>query len=278
MASSKPVLHVFSGAIWPSAPWLAVYALGLKDQVEIKQVNLVEGKNFEPDFVKINPGAQLPLLILEDGSTVTTTKNVTEWLINHAATPAGKSSGTDLIARVHADAVDPNFALLSARNDAELSAKAGGVPGIFVRGRQAVLEKYAPITPELSDFYTAKLAANGFLNIVFSDSPPAPVKEGWFAKSEEAWKAIVSFILNDLPAALPDSGYIGGDVPGEDDFHIGAWLARIGAVTGGNPSAEGVQSLKSELGGKEVPDKIVSYWKLWSETDAWKAVYKDGLH
>lgn len=49
-------------------------------------------------------------------------------------------------------------------------------------------------------------------------------------------------------------------------------------MTGATPAADGALSLKNELGGEEVPEKIVKYWKLWSETEAWKVVYKDSLH
>lgn len=52
VSSDKKTLYVFGGAIWPSAPWLAVTALGYDDQVNVEQVNLVEGANFAPEFVR----------------------------------------------------------------------------------------------------------------------------------------------------------------------------------------------------------------------------------
>ena len=76
-----------------------------------------------------------------------------------------------------------------------------------------------------------------------------------------------------MPGYLPESGLIGGERPGEDDFHVGAWLARIVSTTGGKE----VSALEAELG-QPVPPKVVSYWNAWSERDSWKKVYAQGLH
>ncbi|KAG8917132.1 hypothetical protein FRC01_002647 [Tulasnella sp. 417] len=278
VSSDKKTLYVFNGAIWPSAPWLAVYALGYEDQVDVEQVDLVNGANFTPEFVRKNPAATLPTLLIPGQENLTDTTSVVKYMLDNSPKPIGKPSGTNFVAKIHEDAVDPNFALLSARNDAELKAKDAGIPGIFIRGREVALAKYAPTAPDLKSFYDAKIKANGFLNLVYSPEVPAEVKEMWFAKSKTAWEAIRTFILNDIPAVLPDSGYIGGENPGEDDFHLAAWLARITLLTGGTPKEDGVLALKSELGGSEVPEKIVTYWKLWSATPAWAEVYKHGLH
>ncbi|KAG8978001.1 hypothetical protein FRB90_008606 [Tulasnella sp. 427] len=278
MTGSQQTLYVFGGAVWPSAPWLAVTALGYEDKIDVQQLNLIEGANFDPEFVRKNPAATLPTLITPGESTLTDTTSVIKYLISHSPKPAGKPSGTDFVARIHEDAVDPNFAFLSARTDEELKAKNAGIPGVFIRNRQAALQKYAPTAPDLKAFYDAKLQFNGFLDSVYNPDAPTELKETWFAKSKAAWDAIRAFILNDIPAVLPESGYIGGQYPGEDDFHLAAWLARIALLTGATPKEDGALSLKNELGGAEVPEKIVSYWKLWSATPAWAVVYKDGLH
>ena len=78
-------------------------------------------------------------------------------------------------------------------------------------------------------------------------------------------------------AILPESGFIGGAEPGEDDFHFGAWLARVTWVCGGDKEAEGYKALEKELNGP-VPDKVVSYWKAWSARPSWQKVYAETLH
>jgi hypothetical protein len=76
---------------------------------------------------------------------------------------------------------------------------------------------------------------------------------------------------------LPETGFIGGAEPGEDDFHVGAWLARVTWVCGGNKEADGYKALEKELN-VEVPPKIVSYWKAWAVRPSWQKVYAETLH
>ncbi|KAG8900627.1 hypothetical protein FRB99_005940 [Tulasnella sp. 403] len=279
--SSKSALYVFNGAVWPSGPWLAVYALGYEDQVEVKQINLIEGANFAPEFLKLSPTATIPILILPD-RTIQGTNDVVSYLVSNAPNPAGKSSGTDFLQRLHEDLNDPNTALLATRNDAELDAKRAGVPGTFLKNRQEALLKYAPTAPEFASFYEAKIKANGYLNDVYTPGASEELKNGWFTHSQKVWDSIRAFILNDIPAVLPDQGengaYIGGATPGEEDFQLAAWLARIALLTGATPAPDGAATLKAELGGAEVPEKIIKYWQLWSGTEAWKKVYAHGLH
>ena len=96
--------------------------------IETRIVNLVEGENFNPEFIKIvsfatiglwskyskllqNPHATLPTLVA-DGKVYKSTVEVVNYLLDNAPKPAGKASGTDLIEQVHRDDIDPNFALL----------------------------------------------------------------------------------------------------------------------------------------------------------------------
>ena len=58
---------------------------------------------------------------------------------------------------------------MSARDQNELDTKRAGVPGIFIRQRQAKLEELAPKSPEdLKAFYKEKLEFNGFLSSVYA--------------------------------------------------------------------------------------------------------------
>jgi hypothetical protein len=109
-------------------------------------------------------------------------------------------------------------------------------------------------------------------------APPDVVRQ-FIARSNIHWKNVSRFVSTDLPVYLPDSGFIGGDKPGEDDFHLAVWLARTVAVLGGTPDKNGVKALEKELGGSEtVPQKVQNYWKLWSGRDSWKTQYNKALH
>ena len=86
-----------------------------------------------------------------------------------------------------------------------------------------------------------------------------------------------SVVPSNLPTILPESGFIGGAQPGEDDFHVGAWIARVAWVCGGDKEAEGYKALEKELKG-DVPPKVVAYWTAWSVRPSWKKVYEETLH
>ncbi|KAG8740617.1 hypothetical protein FRC12_015937 [Ceratobasidium sp. 428] len=273
---SKPTLYVFGGSVWASAPGLSLIELKYTPElVEEKVVNLLEGDNFEPNFVRINPNVTLPTLTTSE-KTYTNTTDVVEWLVLHAPTPGTKTAHQNVITAVHRDNIDPNFSLLSARTPEELKAKRESVPGLFVRQRQAKLEKLAPQSPEdLKDFYKDKLAFNGFLSSVYAEEPSDEVTKGWFDKSAQHWSDVKAFVSTELPSLLPESGFVDGEAPGEADFHVAAWLARTAGVTGAKP--DDVTPLGEALG-LTLDPKIVAYFDSWKARESWKKMYAEGLH
>ena len=66
----------------------------------------------------------------------TDTKTVTEYLIKNAPSAGIISGASALIDKVHEDGLDPNFALLSARNDGELAAKGAMIVNAYLGGRE----------------------------------------------------------------------------------------------------------------------------------------------
>lgn len=76
---------------------------------------------------------------------------------------------------------------------------------------------------------------------------------------------------------LPDTPFFGGEDPGEDDFHLAAWLTRIAFVAGGGKEQDGVPALENGLGIKLHP-KVSAYWGAWSVRKSWQEVYASGLH
>ncbi|KAJ3528655.1 hypothetical protein NM688_g7966 [Phlebia brevispora] len=270
--SSKPVLYTFGLSVWSAVPELAVQELGL--EVDKKIINVVEGENFSPEFLKINPKGTLPTLV-HNGKAYTSSTDVTRHLVEIASkkiTPAH----TDLIAKIHEDKYDPNFILLTARNEEELKKAAEGFPTTFVSNRQNALGKYSssPEGAAFKGFYAEKLESNGGVLKVYKGEAPSA---DFFTLSTNHWQNVVGYLQNDLPAILPESGFIGGTEPGEDDFHVGAWLARVTWVCGGDKEDEGYKALVKELKG-DVHPKIITYWKAWSARPSWKKVYEETLH
>jgi glutathione S-transferase len=276
--SKKMILYTFPASIWGAVGELALLDLEYPpDSYEFKQIDLVNGHNFKPEFLKINPNATLPTLEGADGNVYKSTTEVTDYLVKNA--PVKVAPRTDLTDLIHEDKLDPNFAFLLARNEDELKGKAGGFPFTFVNSRQETLNKLVLDSEAAAhkDFYDAKIKGNGGLLAIYKGEVPEESKQGFFKQSQAHWEALRHFILNVLPSRLPESGFLGGERPGEDDFHVGAWMARIGLLSGAKNEADGALALKNELG-QDVPPKVVNYWKAWTGRKSWQQVYKDGVH
>lgn len=99
----------------------------------------------------------------------------------------------------------------------------------------------------------------------------------FYATSTSHWQTIAGYILNDLPQILPESGFIGGAEPGEDDFHVGAWLTRVAWIAGATKDEEGYKALEKELNAP-VPAEVAAYWKAWYARPSWQKVYAETMH
>jgi len=274
---SKPVFYTFGLSVWAAAPEIAIVELGYPaEAIQKKIVNVAEGANFAPEFLKINPNGTLPSLVA-DGKAYTSTDEVIKYLVANA--PKKVTPGTSFITRIHGDDLDPNFPLLATRNEDELAGKKEAFPLIFLQNRQDALVKYStsPEGAEFKDFYEKKIPFNGGLLAVYKGEVPDEAKQGFFGHSTGHWQTLVNFIQNELPTVLPDSGFLGGAEPGEDDFHLAAWLARVAHFTGATPQKGGYKSLEKETQAP-VPAKVGAYWDAWTERPGWQATYPEGLH
>lgn len=136
------------------------------------------------------------------------------------------------------------------------------------------MEQLARTNPEHRNFYETKSSQNGILVSLLENTASPEVKQSFFARSKRHWENVARFILVELPDYLPENGFTAGNEPGEDDFHLIAWLTRTILVLGGMPSAEGVKSLEKELGGKPVPRKVQTYWETWTRRESWKYQFR----
>ncbi|KAJ6604356.1 hypothetical protein DFH09DRAFT_1242370 [Mycena vulgaris] len=251
-------LYVFAGSVWSAVPELAIAELGYKEgDVTLKVVNLLKGENFAPSFLKINPQGTIPTLE-SDGQVYTSTATAVATLIKGA--PLKVKAGSAIIETIHDDKYDPNFAML-------LSVC------------QEALETYSQ-TPEAAPykaFYETKLAQNGSTLAIVTGKAPAEHKAAFFAKSQAHFDSVKTAVFEVLPGALPDSGFVGGEVPGEDDFHLAGWLTRITATCGAKSADDALAAMETAYGAP-VPAKVAAYWGAWTVRPSWKKVYAAGLH
>ncbi|KIL70852.1 hypothetical protein M378DRAFT_67122 [Amanita muscaria Koide BX008] len=169
----KAVLYYSPVSIWSSARKLSYQIKGYgRDEVDLKQVDLSRGENYDVAYLRINSKATVPALVVPLENTlsgdvesrykaITDSKSIVEFLdksrstnskthsTSHAPAPAlapATVSYTNIsnriITLVHSDAADPNnLKFVNAYDDASLHALAQeALPGIVAR--RQVLEKY----------------------------------------------------------------------------------------------------------------------------------------
>ncbi|KAK0465390.1 uncharacterized protein EV420DRAFT_1514141 [Desarmillaria tabescens] len=273
----SPTLYTFGGSVWSAAPELAVAELYLADAIATKTINLVNGENFDPAFIDINPSATLPTLTA-GGKTYQSTADVISYLVAHAPKPLSTpASHKAIIDQVHEDQYDPNFALLLVRDESERATKAAALPKTFVENRQNALLKHSqdPANSRHAAFYNEKLAGNGALLDIYTGANKDPAD--FYAQSQAHFDSLKTYLYTVLPTVLPAEGFIAGATPGEADFHIAAWLTRIAATSGAISAADATESLEKNFGAP-LPESVRSYARAWIARDSWKKVYAEGLH
>ena len=141
------------------------------------------------------------------------------------------------------------------------------------------LKKYAA-TPEAQAhkaFYDGQITKISGLHALLNGHAPDEAKQRFFSKSSSLWDGIKVFIIETLPTAIGEGPFIGGVRPGVDDFHVGAWIARIAFVSGAQKSEEGLSALEKRFG--PLPENVKEYWKAWIGRDSWVKAYPDNaLH
>ncbi|KAJ7806356.1 hypothetical protein B0H14DRAFT_2610519 [Mycena olivaceomarginata] len=181
---------------------LAVLELGYSEsEVTQKTVTLVNGDNFDPSFLKLF--------------------------------------------------VIPFFQFICAliATNKNLRQRHRGLQGMFlanyVQGKQhwrGTLQTLLPASTKIST--SLELAANGGeetfggLLEIFTRKAPADVQAGYFVQLQVHFDAVRSALFEVYPELLPTSGFIGGEVLGEDDFHMIAWVTRIAFIIGTTSSAD----------------------------------------
>jgi len=275
---SKPQLYEFVGSCWANVPKIAISEAGFKDgDFELKSVNLAEGANFDPEYLKINPNGTVPTLI-SDGKTFTDSTTVVSEILRIAPHPPRISAhtSTSLVEEIHASAHDPNATLLFARDDADREAKINGLPKGFLEGRQKALDKYVQSPGDFKKFLEQKQAGNKQLLAFFAESPDDSAKEAHYGQANQLWKSVGIFIRGVMTQALnkTEGPFVAGKNPSEPDFHLITWLARTVTNTGVEPNSPAsvvMPKLQEYTGGHAFDPLVGKYWDAWLARDSFKS-------
>ncbi|KAI0961608.1 hypothetical protein AcV7_000667 [Taiwanofungus camphoratus] len=205
----KAALYYWPHSIWSSVALLALEEKGYgADEIDLKTVDLSKGQNYQPSYLRLNPNATVPTLVVPLENTLAPdiesrykalqdTKSIVEFLDKSRstqsrthttssapspalspATIAFSAASDKLIALLHSPAADPNaLTILNARsNDALRTLAAARLPMLSAcaTALDALLADNAAAKIRVSDktrvFWEAKrAAADGFLQ-VFRDA------------------------------------------------------------------------------------------------------------
>lgn len=276
---SKPKLYEFGLSCWANVPKLAISEAGFKEgDIDWISINLAEGANFNPEYLRVNPEGTIPSLV-SDGKTFTDSTTVVPEILKLAPHPprVHAHTSTSIIEEIHAAAHDPNATLLFSINDEDREAKAHGAPRGFFEGRQKALDKYAPDAPaEFKAFLTKKQRNNKQLLDFYTGNPDEATRQAHYAQAMQLWKSVGIVIRGVITQALQKNGgpFAGGDSPSEVDFHIIAWLSRTITNTGaepGSPSSVVIPKLQEATGGHTFDPVIGKYWEAWIDRDSYKS-------
>jgi len=271
---SKPTVYGFPISVWASAPRLAAAELDV--DVDYEDVNLAEGGNYDPKFLKHNPNGTLPTLVHGEKSYTSTAT-----VIDYIATISSKkvAPATSITTLVHEDRVDPNLAFVASENDEELAKVSAGFGAAFTASRLAGLKKHAasPDGQAHKEFYDKQLAKVSAVDTLFKGQAPDEGKQQFYTLSKGLWVSIKAFVVETLPNAITEGPFIAGANPGIDDFHVAVWLARIAFLSGAHKSEEGVAALEKRFG--PLNEKVKVYWAEWIVRSSWVKAYPDNnLH
>lgn len=175
-AQPRAQLYSFPGSVWASVPRIALVEKGYaSNDVEIKTVDLFQGENFSPTYLRLNPSGTVPTLVVPFLETIsdevqtkyralTKTEEIVDFLdksrsasilqakghdtqaspapVLSPATIDDKATSDRYIQLVHSKEADPNSLLLGARTSQELSKQKTGMQGSFCKNRFDALHKF----------------------------------------------------------------------------------------------------------------------------------------
>lgn len=284
--SSKMTLYSFAGSQWAGVPHLTLAEKGFnKSEYNVKEIDLVLGENFDPEYMAVNSNGTIPSLTapLLSGPLIES-NDILEYLNSVRKSgpqllpeePAMKQRVQQLIELVHSPQVGTNLILLQARDKAEMDAKKASPWKSFVVNRQVKLEKDKVQFPD-SPFYGPKAEENGALYHLYT-TEVGPAHEEFFALTEKMFVDFAAGVEKlDSLLVLP---YAAGEELTAADLHIVPWLSHAlwGAGATGPQDFAALETLISKsVPGFKFGQNIKAWWLRFSERDSFKEVYSE-LH
>ncbi|KAH9957492.1 hypothetical protein BC827DRAFT_1157222 [Russula dissimulans] len=216
----------------------------------------VQGENLNPESVKLNPNATVPILT-HDRISFTSTVEVINYLVSISQKKIAPE--TSITSVVHEEGIDPNFTLGVARNDEELAAVSNSFVTTFTKTHLAGSDvdvyplSLLPSSPGLGHLKKYAATPEGQAYKPLYNARIIKISET-LRTSTALWDDIQGFIVVALLAAIDRGPFIAGAESEADDFHVAEWLAGIAYVVCVQKSDEGVSALEKRF--RPIPHKI----------------------
>ncbi|KAJ5550938.1 hypothetical protein N7461_005636 [Penicillium sp. DV-2018c] len=283
-STASPQLTLFTS---PASQWAYVAHLTLDEkgyhpsEYAVKEIGLVQGENFAPEYVKINPNGTIPSMTSTSlPKPLVDSADIVKFLDSNPSKgpslfpddPKQRAKVDELIAHVHQSQLSTNLILLQARDEQEMNAKKSAMWKDFVVARQEKLTKYGAAHPEIP-LYASRTPENGQLYRLYN-TEIGPDHQQFFEASRQGYRDFAAG-LNKLDSMLV-LPYAAGEKVTAADIHVVPWFAHALWGAGG----EKIQDLRplEELIQKSVPDfkigeRIKSWWTNISATESFKKNY-----
>ena len=198
-------IYEYAGFPNPARVRIALAEKGLSDQVEFISVDVPKGEHKTPEFLAKNPSGAVPVLELDDGTTISECTAITEFIDAQSGTPDLTGHNPKDRARIH---------MMQRRAEADLLDAVGAYFHHATPGLGPDIEGY-----QCADWgnHQRNRAISGmrYLNDLLADQP---------------WLAGQSFSMADITAfagmAFADFAEIA--IP-DDLTHLKDWRARVAA-------------------------------------------------
>lgn len=212
----------FYDSIGPNPRLVRMFMAEKGIELPSTQVDIMTGENRQAGYLEINPGGQMPALVLDDGTALAETVPVCEYLeeLNPEPSLIGKTAEERAVTR-----------MWTRRIEQKITENL--VAGFrFAEGLAMFKDRMHVIPHAADDFKTS--AQNGY---AWLDGCMADGRE-YIAGARFSLADIVLYCLSDFTSAI-------GQPIDPDHERVSAWFARIGA----RPSAEGSLHPAAKAGG-----------------------------
>ncbi|BFI30851.1 ganglioside-induced differentiation-associated protein 1 [Marchantia polymorpha subsp. ruderalis] len=241
MAGALPVFYTYPLAFNPAKAKIALDECNIK-YVE-KKIDILSGQSLEPWFLKLNPGAWAPTLVVGE-NVICESAEIVKW-----ADAQGTPLGGDKVDRQFIDQWVQKVDNWDGNLFAAAFGPAGGVLKITTEHKIKICEAQAKRNPDLAELYQKKAAAM-----------KAQIEEPNDKAKCEANKAQLISLLDEAESRLATASYLAGEEYSIADVIFTPCLYRIPQV-----------KLDKEL--IESRNNVQKYWASLKKRPSYKKAF-----